>query len=191
MSALSSRVEIVPYQASWPAEFARIAATLSTALGGLAPRVDHIGSTSVPGLASKDRIDVQIGVVDLSARDAIVAALGPAGHDLRPDITEDHRPLGDDSDDAEWRKLFFAPAPGRRRTNVHVREIGRRNWRYALLFRDYLRAHSAAAAGYAEFKRRLAVLPIDSGTYADVKDPACDIIMSAAEEWAAATGWSP
>jgi GrpB-like predicted nucleotidyltransferase (UPF0157 family) len=66
---------------------------------------------------------------------------------------------------------------------------GRPYQRYALLFRDYLRAHPAAAATYAELKPRLAALNIDIGLYADVKDPA-DIIMAAAEEWSALTGWS-
>ncbi len=48
-----------------------------------------------------------------------------------------------------------------------------------------------AAAAYAEAKRRLSCLSISLGTYADVKDPICDVIMSAAEDWAAATAWQP
>jgi GrpB-like predicted nucleotidyltransferase (UPF0157 family) len=72
---------------------------------------------------------------------------------------------------------------------MHVRVQGRPNQRYALLFRDYLREHPAAAAAYAELKRRLAALEIDRGVYADVKDPACDLIMAAAEEWSALSGW--
>jgi GrpB-like predicted nucleotidyltransferase (UPF0157 family) len=189
-SSLSAPVEIVPYQERWPREFAEIAAALCAALGELAPRVDHIGSTSVPGLASKDRIDIQIGVTSLDERDALAAALTPLGYELRAGIAEDHCPAGEEDAPHEWRKLFFAHRAGQRAQNVHVREIGRRNWRYALLFRDYLRAHPAAAAGYAELKRRLAALPgIDTGVYADTKDPVCDIIMAAAEDWAARTGW--
>jgi GrpB-like predicted nucleotidyltransferase (UPF0157 family) len=189
-SSQPARVEIVPYQEWWPREFAEIAATLRAALGELAPRVDHIGSTSVPGLASKDRIDIQIGVASLAARNALAAALTPLGYELRGAIAEDHCPAGEVEEPDEWRKLFFAPAAGQRAQNVHVREIGRRNWRYAMLFRDYLRSHPAAAAGYAELKRRLAALPgIDTGVYADTKDPVCDIIMAAAEDWAARTAW--
>ncbi|MDX6546529.1 MAG: hypothetical protein QOG33_79, partial [Gaiellales bacterium] len=65
------------------------------------------------------------------------------------------------------------------------------NWRYALLFRDHLRAHPSTAAAYAELKRRLAALDIDRGTYSDVKDPACDLIIGAAEQWSEAVGWQP
>jgi len=58
-----------------------------------------------------------------------------------------------------------------------------------LLFRDYLRAHPATAAAYAELKRRLAAGLADPASYPDVKDPAVDLIYLAAEEWAAAAGW--
>jgi GrpB-like predicted nucleotidyltransferase (UPF0157 family) len=68
---------------------------------------------------------------------------------------------------------------------------GRANQRYALLFRDYLRAHPRSAAAYAELKRRLASNLADLRTYPDVKDPACDLIIVAAEDWADATGWMP
>ena len=55
-------VEIIPYKVSWPAEFQEIAAPLRHALGSLALRIDHIGSTSVPALPAKDVIDLQITV---------------------------------------------------------------------------------------------------------------------------------
>jgi GrpB-like predicted nucleotidyltransferase (UPF0157 family) len=58
-------IEIVPYRASWPNEFKTLAAELRHALGDLALRIDHIGSTSIPGLAAKDRIDVQVTVTSL------------------------------------------------------------------------------------------------------------------------------
>ena len=87
-----------------------------------------------------------------------------------------------------WRKLFFQPREGRP-VNVHVRAVGRPNQRY--LFRDHLRAHLGAAEAYAELKRRLAALGIDRDVYAEIKDPACDVIVVAAEEWAAHGGWRP
>ena len=59
-------VTIVPYQPTWPGEFQSIAMGLRDALGTLALRIDHIGSTSVPGLHAKDRIDIQITVVSLN-----------------------------------------------------------------------------------------------------------------------------
>ena len=76
------------------------------------------------------------------------------------------------------------------RSNVHVRVAGAPNQRYALLFRDYLRAHPESAAAYARLKRALAALGIEPGVYAEVKDPACDLIFIAAEDWAVRSDWA-
>lgn len=71
-------------------------------------------------------------------------------------------------------------------------EAGRANWRYALLFRDYLRHSPDTAAAYAQIKVALArLVPDDVDAYYDVKDPVCDLIMDAAESWAARASWSP
>jgi uncharacterized protein YhfF len=86
--------------------------------------------------------------------------------------------------------MFFVEALGERRANVHVRRAGSANERYALLFRDYLRAHPLVAAAYAELKRRLSASLADVANYADVKDPAVDLIYLAAEPWASATSWT-
>jgi len=74
---------------------------------------------------------------------------------------------------------------------VYIRVQGAANQRYALLFRDYLRAHADSAQAYAELKRRLGQHLGDPKTYPDVKDPAVDLIYFAAEAWAVATGWRP
>jgi GrpB-like predicted nucleotidyltransferase (UPF0157 family) len=123
-----------------------------------------------------------------SAPPRLEPALARAGF-ADQDITADHRPPGASGPDDDWRKLLFKPKAGRP-VNVHVRVEGRPNQRYALLFRDYLRAHPDAAAAYAALKRALAALGIDREVYADVKDPACDLIFVAAEDWAAASNWS-
>jgi GrpB-like predicted nucleotidyltransferase (UPF0157 family) len=137
-------------------------------------------------LAAKDVIDVQLTVADLDAR--LAPLIEAAGFTGRPEISADHRPPGATGEG--WDKLFFQPRDGRP-VNLHVRVAGAPNQRYALLFRDYLKAHSSAGDAYAELKRRLAALGLDRGSYAEVKDPACDLIMVAAEEWAARTGWTP
>jgi GrpB-like predicted nucleotidyltransferase (UPF0157 family) len=75
---------------------------------------------------------------------------------------------------------------------VHVRQEGRLNQRYALLFRDYLRADPGAAGAYGQLKQALAeAAGRDWDTYYSVKDPACDLIMAAAEQWAVRVGWHP
>jgi GrpB-like predicted nucleotidyltransferase (UPF0157 family) len=182
-------VEIMPYAPSWPAEFAAIGAALRGALGDLALRIDHIGSTAVPGLAAKDRIDVQLTVTDFRRFAPVQAALERLGYTGVPGNQRDHEPPGWAGPDDQWQKRFFRPPAGQRPANLHVRAAGRANQRYPLLFRDYLRAHPRSAAAYAELKRRLADNLRDLETYPDVKDPACDLIIAAAEDWAVVTGW--
>ena len=184
-------VEIAPASPAWPGEFRRIGQALRAALGPLALRIDHVGSTSVPGLPAKDVIDVQVTVAAIDDP-RLVPTIEGAGFLSRNEVTRwDHRPPGAIGPDADWTKLFFRDAAGMRRANLHVRAEGRANQRYALLFRDYLRAHPATAAAYAELKRRLEALGLDHGPYADTKEPACDLIMAAAEPWAAGTRWRP
>jgi GrpB-like predicted nucleotidyltransferase (UPF0157 family) len=175
---------IEPYSDRWPDRFRELAGRIRGALGDRALRIDHIGSTAVPGLAAKPVIDVQVTVRDLADAEPLLAA----GFEEQAYLV-DHRPPGADGPDADWRKRFFNPAAGR--ANVHVRVDGRANQRYALLFRDYLRAQPEAARAYEELKRGLARNVSDIGAYTDVKDPACDLIAIAAEAWAAATGWRP
>ena len=181
-----ARVAIEPYSVRWASEFARLGRQLRTVLGDSALRIDHIGSTAVAGLAAKDRIDAQVSVADL----ADANPLGSAGFEEFASV-EDHCPPGAEGTAQDWEKRLFQSGEGERRANVHVRVAGRANERYALLFRDYLREHPAAAAAYAELKRRLAAELRDVRRYAEVKDPACDLIVVAAGEWAAATGWEP
>ncbi len=179
-------IEIVPYQEKWPSEFQAIAASLRKTLGELALRIDHIGSTSVPGLAAKDVIDIQITVAALD--DRVKSAIVTLGY-LQLEARRDHRPPHVVGSETEWDKWLFLPPPCQRRTHTHVRVQGCANQRYALLFRDYVRSHPATAEAYARLKRRLVQYLADSETYADVKDPAVDLIYLAAEEWAMATNW--
>lgn len=184
----TTEISIVDYRLEWASEFAGIASRIQEALGDLALRVDHIGSTSVPGLAAKDVIDVQVTVRDLTGN--LAAPLQRAGYLRCPDIVNDHRPPTAPDIDRDWEKQYYQPTPAARPTHVHVRRAGSANGRYALLFRDYLRAHSLAAAAYAQAKVALAEHgPADWNLYYDVKDPICDIIMAGAEDWAAATSW--
>lgn len=182
-------IEIVPYKNSWLIEFREIASTLRQGLGDLALRIDHIGSTSVPNLAAKDILDVQITVSALSQ--ACSLAMSALGYSRVEDIRRDHRPPHADGEGTQWEKWYFKPPPLQRLTHVHMRVQGRANQRYPLLFRDYLRSHPATAEAYAELKRQLARNLADPETYPDVKDPAVDLIYFAAEEWANAICWEP
>jgi len=190
--ATVSRPKLVPYEERWPDDFRRIASGLRELLGRLATRIDHVGSTSVPGLAAKDVIDVQVSVAELD-RESLIDRFESTSYEYVPQNDCDHLPPGAGVSEAGWQKAFFAQRSPARPVNVHVRIEGAANARYALLFRDYLREHPAAAAAYAEVKRKLSALepPIEMRTYADLKDPVCDIVIAAAEDWAAQVGWAP
>ncbi|MGC4107307.1 MAG: GrpB family protein [Thermomicrobiales bacterium] len=189
----SPTIVIVPYNPLWPDDFAVLAAAISTAMGNLALRVDHIGSTSVPGLAAKDIIDIQVTVADLRDN-AIQDRLATLGYTEHPTITGDHIPPGltaEEVDPTRWRKRYFRAPAEMRPMHLHVRQAGLSNQRYPLLFRDYLRATPMAAGAYRQIKEALARLhPDDVEAYYDVKDPACDLIIGAAECWATQTGWT-
>jgi GrpB-like predicted nucleotidyltransferase (UPF0157 family) len=189
---MTKHIAIVPHDARWSQEFRAIGAPLRAALGDLALRIDHIGSTSVPNLAAKDIIDIQVTVAALDA-DELSRALLPLGYTLAPGIDHDHLPPGHDDDlPQEWQKLYYRPPEGQRDTHLHVRQAGRANQRYALLFRDYLRVDPQARGAYQRIKEALARLhPDDVEAYYDVKDPVCDIVMAAAERWATTTSYMP
>jgi GrpB-like predicted nucleotidyltransferase (UPF0157 family) len=174
----------------WAAEFADIAGQLHAWLGRAVQRIDHIGSTSVPGLPAKNILDLQATVPDETSLDAVLDPLAAAGWTVRGNRC-DHIVPGQPDEPAHWRKRLVTEPEGWRRVNLHIRIDGRANQRYALLFRDYLRAHPTTAQAYGEFKRRAAELPFEStGAYADLKDPVCDLVYLPAEEWAARTGWT-
>ena len=185
-------IEIIAYQSRWENEFLELSQKLRTALGGLALRIDHIGSTSVPDLAAKDIIDIQVTVASLEPADLRLRFL-QAGLVWREDIIHDHCPLGMklESSDLEKRYAQFIP-PAQRKTHVHVRLDGRFNQRYALLCRDYLRTHEVTRQAYAQIKYQLArYFPNNVEAYYDIKDPAFDLFMAGAWEWADWTNWQP
>lgn len=186
------RPEIVGYSSRWIEQFDHIAAGLRSAFGPAAQRIDHIGSTSVPGLDAKDCIDVQVTVVEVDAPlpAATRERLAELHYDELKSYHHDHVPAGCRDDPEQWSKRLWSTRSQRPFVNLHIRQDGSPNQRFALLFRDYLRARPAAAAGYSAAKRALATVCDDIEVYADVKDPIVDIIMAGAEDWAAQTGWT-
>ena len=183
-------VIVVDYRQSWLTDFEVLAADLSGALGGAALRVDHIGSTAVPGLCAKDVIDIQVTVGALDAY--LIECMLAAGFTKHTEVQRmDHVPPGLDGAHENWSKLFFMQRAGARRCNIHVRQLGRPNQRYPLLVRDFLLADRQTAQAYGQLKRRLALSLADAEAYPDVKDPAVDLIYFAAERWALETHWQP
>jgi len=177
------------YNPAWPEEFEMLRLSLQEILGPLALRIDHIGSTSVPGLGAKDIIDIQVTVRALTPK--VRQRLVEAGYDWVEAITRDHVPLGEENDPKLWKKLFFRQPEGQRRANIHIRVHGNPNQRYALLFRDYLRAHPNSVRTVELIKRELVKRHADDeDAYYDIKDPVYDLIWDAAQDWARQTGWT-
>ena len=154
-------------------------------------RIDHIGSTAVPALSAKNVIDIQLTVVDLEDAERTVSLLGEAG--FRPKKSFEYDEFhGLQANSPELRKRYIREPSGERRTHIHVREAGRFNTRYALLFRDYLRANVHAREEYELAKRRAADLfPHSIDGYLFLKEPAFHLVYHAADLWAEKTGWRP
>jgi GrpB-like predicted nucleotidyltransferase (UPF0157 family) len=140
--ALDGPVPIVGYDAAWPGLFAREAERIRAALGARALLVEHVGSTSVPGLVAKPVIDIDLVVADSADEAAYLPALEERGYVLRirePDWYE-HRCLkGPDTD-----------------VNLHVFSPGAQEVERHLLLRDWLRTHREDRDLYARTKRELA-----------------------------------
>jgi len=151
---------------AWPTEFEVIRLSLLEILGPLALRIDHIGSTSVPGLGAKDVIDIQITVQALAPE--VRQKLIEAGYEYWEAITQDHVPLGEDDDPKLWAKFLFNQPNGRRRAHPNsARTI-------ELIKREIVKRH-----------------PDDTDAYYDIKDPVYDLVWDAARDWATQTGWKP
>jgi len=138
----SGPVVLAEYDASWPRLFAREAERIGDSLGERALRIEHVGSTSVPGLAAKPVIDIVLVIADSADEDAYVPALEAAGYHLRVREPEwfEHRLLkGSDTS-----------------VNVHVFSTGCPEIERMLLFRDWLRTNETARQLYERTKRKLA-----------------------------------
>jgi putative glutamine amidotransferase len=159
---------IAEYDDAWADRFevesARIAEALPT---DLVARIDHVGSTSVPGLAAKPIVDIQLSLRSLTPRERYVEPLAGLGYRWTLDPW-----------DVE-HEFFSRDVDGERAFNTHVCLVGSEWERRHLLFRDHLRAHPEEAAAYADLKRRLsAAHPRDGLTYNEAKS---DFIVVATE----------
>ncbi|HXL79860.1 MAG TPA: GrpB family protein [Pyrinomonadaceae bacterium] len=151
---MSQRLQILPYDPGWAFEFETERDRISRALGKLARRIDHNGSTAVPGLEAKPIIDIQVSVDNLNPIRAYAEPLAGLGYRHAPH-----------SDDAVC-PFFHRPSEWPHSHHVHVVESSGVEERRTLAFRDYLRDYSDVAHEYGVLKRRLAAL-YDAGKPAD------------------------
>jgi GrpB-like predicted nucleotidyltransferase (UPF0157 family) len=151
MPTHESGIEVVPYDPSWPAAFEAEAVRLRAALNALVLRLDHHGSTAVPGLAAKPIIDIQVSVATLQPLSAYSVPLEALGYV--------HVPHPDDS----FCPFFHRPTGWPHSHHVHVVERGGREEQRTLAFRDYLRDHPRVAREYEELKRAIAADMVATG----------------------------
>ncbi|WP_410810850.1 dephospho-CoA kinase [Micromonospora sp. 067-2] len=184
-----ARVDLAETDPSWPEQYARLAARIRHALAPADLRLDHIGSTAVPGLAAEDVIDVQVAVPGLGDADGTLAdRLANAGFPRVPGHWwDDPRPAGS----GRWGKRLHGSADPARPVRLHVRAADSPGWRYALLLRDHLRADPDRRAAYLLLKRELVDAAPDVEGPGTTRDPWFDEEYLRAERWAAQTGWRP
>lgn len=138
------RVALQPYDPHWPARFEHVRSRIAAALGADAVSIDHVGSTSVPGLDAKPILDILVARAPSAARARWVATLAPLGYThAREDST--------DQGEGQW--YFRDPA---NTVHVHAYDAGTRAHRRHLAFRDALRRDAGLRAEYVALKRELA-----------------------------------
>jgi GrpB-like predicted nucleotidyltransferase (UPF0157 family) len=142
------RIKLENSNHDWPVNFSIEAERLRAALGPVLLQLEHIGSTSVPGLAAKPVIDIQAGVTSVQEFESSggIATLEAAGYDYLPDY-ETMVP---------FRRLFTRNLDGIRLNNLHLVAADHPWFRRHLIFRDYLRATPSARERYESVKRELA-----------------------------------
>jgi GrpB-like predicted nucleotidyltransferase (UPF0157 family) len=149
-------IEIIEYDAAWPELAAGAGAELQAVVPGLFPVIEHIGSTSVPGLAAKPIIDLMAATADLDRVVEQEGALHRIGY-LRQDTG------------MPGRLFYCRDRDGRRTHHLHVVEASTLATRNELLLRDYLRAHPDDAARYASLKQRLSAESPSGDSYTRAK----------------------
>ena len=160
MTSSEAPVELVSYDAAWPARFEEESAELRRVLAPwLAGPIEHIGSTAIPGLAAKPVIDIMAGVDSLDGSRAAIAAAADLGYCYFPY-------------QAELKHWFCKPSPAFRTHHLHLVPVGSPYWSRPIAFRDYLRTHPEVAAEYEALKRRLAAeFRFDREAYTEAKAP--------------------
>lgn len=161
-------IEIVNYDPLWPLKFETHAERIDAALRDSALRVEHVGSTSVPGLAAKPIIDILVEVLDSGDETAYLTQMEAAGYVLRVREPEWHE-----------HRMFRTPE---RDVHVHVYSVGCPEIQRVLTFRDRLRRNIDDRNRYEQAKRELAAKQwSDMNEYADAKTEMIESIIAASQ----------
>ena len=157
----TKHVVVLPYDPSWARQFVLIRQELQAALGELALRIEHVGSTSVPGLSAKPVIDIDVVIRDGSLLDSAVLVLGKIGYRHEGDLGIPGREAFkyEGKEHLQKHHLYVCPQDSA--------ELKRH-----IAFRDYLRSHPEAVRAYSRIKEEGAALfPYDIDGYIAHKAP--------------------
>ena len=140
-----ANIAVVPYQSGWKDLYEREADLLYSTLGAKALRIEHIGSTAIPGMDAKPIIDIMVAVVSLTQATELIPVVEALGYEYR---TRDTIP----------ERLFFAKerTPEYRTHHLNITQQESEFWVNQIAFRDYLRVHEQVAAEYGDLKKHLA-----------------------------------
>ncbi|MBD3208477.1 MAG: GrpB family protein [Candidatus Nealsonbacteria bacterium] len=138
------RVRLSPYNPRWKKLYEQERKRIVSVIGGHILDIQHVGSTSIPGVKAKPIIDIAIGVRDLKTGRNCIKPLEELGYEYKHDAGIKGR-------------HFFAKGSEKNRTYyVHVEKLNGQLWKNHILFRDYLRAHKQAVREYNKIKEGLA-----------------------------------
>jgi GrpB-like predicted nucleotidyltransferase (UPF0157 family) len=137
-------VALEQYDPEWIRAFESEKVALEKLLGDNIFDIEHIGSTSIPGLTAKPIIDMLIGMKSMTDLPKLESILERAGYEYRPNGSD------------EFQALFVSGPEELRTHYLHFTEVGSSTWRDDLAFRDYLRTHPEARIEYENLKKGLA-----------------------------------
>ncbi|CAN5627896.1 hypothetical protein BH18ACI1_BH18ACI1_21240 [soil metagenome] len=167
------KVSIVEYRPQWRKMFEEEKQLLHVVLGEVSAKVEHIGSTSIDGLAAKPIIDIMVGLTDFSVADDFVPRIETLGYEY----------IKKYENEMPFRRFFVKDLNGIRIHQIHMVEINSEFWGRHLLFRDYLRQNPNMANKYAALKKQLAECEWeDVNEYADAKSEFIKSIENKAKE---------
>ena len=160
-------VHVADYDPQWPATFEQLRSRIAAALGPLALRVEHVGSTAVPQLAAKPIIDLDVVIGSRADLPAVIAALHPLGYRPQGDLGVAGREAFNNLSGAPPHHLYVCAADNC--------ELARH-----LAFRDFLRTHPDTARAYGELKRSLASqFRNDRNAYTEAKTAFIEQVLAA------------
>ena len=157
----TAKVVVLPYDAGWQRNFAAIKAELECALGPLALRIEHVGSTAVEGLSAKPCIDIDVVIRDYDVFSAVVNKLAEIGYQHEGDLGIRDR-----------EAFCYSDKPHLQTHHLYVCPLQSAELHRHLTFRDFLRTHPEAVRQYGAVKEAAARLfPNDIDEYIRYKTP--------------------